>query len=408
MFLKVQPPNNEKNMIKDTPISHARLRIPDNEFDNLLATCTAEQLKIILIMKSRLDNYNPQKGGFCIQITGSAGTGKSHIIKLLDQMCMRISEQQGATSGESVILCAPTGKAAFNIGGRTVHSVFHIVKGHDEMGQNVTNELHYEFRNVSVIVIDESSMLSKDLFIILEQRCRIIYGRENVVFGGYNILLVGDPKQLGPVGGKFIFEKDNIRDMIKKGKVRSDQVIMKDYLWSLFEVFFLNQVVRQDGKDVVLLNALGEGKLNAEQLIEIKNLINTDAATDWTLRHLAYTNRKVDEINQNVLYNLPGQLVTFNALDKIQGPVNDKQQVDAAILSLRTVVREPNSRLETKLQLKVLCKVTYVTNKMHLGLYNGAQGKVCAVKNNVIYVDFEDIRIGEGARAQWSKSFKES
>jgi hypothetical protein len=135
-------------------------------------------------------------------------------------------------------------------------------------------------------------------------------------------------------------------------------------------------------------------------------LVNTDAATDWTLRHLAYTNQKVDEINLNVLCHLPGQLITFNALDKVKGPAHDQSKIDAAIRHLKNMIREPSSNLETKLHLKVGCKVMYLTNKLHLGLFNGAQGKVSGFGKNVIFVDFERNTIGDGARTEWGKPHK--
>ena len=108
-----------------------------------------------------------------------------------------------------VLLTAPTGKAAFNIQGCTIHSTFLIPANqrleYKQLDQSRLNTLRSKLRHVKLLIIDEISMVGANMFNFINQRLQDVMGN-NTPFGGVNLLLVGDLFQLRPVKDKWIFE----------------------------------------------------------------------------------------------------------------------------------------------------------------------------------------------------------
>ena len=108
---------------------------------------------------------NPEP--FVIYINGGAGTGKSHLIHCIHHEASRIL-QRGLENPDdvTVLLTAYTGTAAFNILGRTVHSSFAInstTLPYQSLGEDSLNTLKSALQNMSILIIDEVSMISKPL-----------------------------------------------------------------------------------------------------------------------------------------------------------------------------------------------------------------------------------------------------
>ena len=101
-----------------------------------------------------------------------------------------------------VLLCAPTGKAAFNIRGSTLHSAFKIPVEQcnaalKRLSSNVKNQLCSLYRDLKLLIIDEISMVSSKLFHHLDSRMKELFN-ENEPFGGISLLAFGDFNQLHP------------------------------------------------------------------------------------------------------------------------------------------------------------------------------------------------------------------
>ena len=129
---------------------------------------------------------------------GTAGTGKSFTIERLKHLL-----------GDNVILTGTTGVAGFNIKGSTIHSAVSIPlrskKGSDLKGMRLKN-LQNKLRNVDWIIIDEKSMLGQRHLYWIDRRLQQIKCSKNV-FGGMNVILIGDFAQLPPVGDAAMFVK---------------------------------------------------------------------------------------------------------------------------------------------------------------------------------------------------------
>ncbi|MCL7028421.1 hypothetical protein MKW94_024005 [Papaver nudicaule] len=130
-------------------------------------------------------------------VSGGAGTGKSTLINAIVH-----STRQLFGKKEAVKIMAPTGIAAFNIGGATIHHELAIAVEKDREYKNLNPELcrrmQEDFQDTKLIVIDEYSMLGRNMFAKIYLRCRDVFANSEH-FGNVSVVLVGDIRQLSPV-----------------------------------------------------------------------------------------------------------------------------------------------------------------------------------------------------------------
>ena len=122
-------------------------------------------------------------------ITGRAGTGKS---TLLQYFAWHTEKQ--------IAICAPTGVAALNVEGQTIHSLFRLPIGLIAEGEIEQNDATRRILNaIDTLVIDEVSMVNADLMDGMDRALRQARGRRAEPFGGVQVVMFGDPYQLAPV-----------------------------------------------------------------------------------------------------------------------------------------------------------------------------------------------------------------
>ena len=193
-----------------------------------------------------------------IFITGGAGTGKSHLIKTISASLNKtLSYGSQCLERPNLLLLAPTGVAAVNINGTTIHSALGI--SIDARGLTLHKlpdkkrcKLRQELADVKALIIDEISMVSNTLLLYIHQRLVEIFGCVSDFskpFAGLSIILVGDLYQLPPVMQKPIFAEFN------------DQLYNIYPLWRNFQMCELTEVMRQRG-DTVLIDLLNNVRLN--------------------------------------------------------------------------------------------------------------------------------------------------
>ncbi len=187
--------------------------------------------------QKRVWGHNPEQ--FFYFVSGGAGCGKLHVIKCIYTEATKILRQlprlreEGDLSVPTVLLSAFTGTAAFNISGKTLHSILKLPRNlkppYQGLG-NALDELRATLRDVEILIIDEVSMISKDLFAYINWRFQQIKGSKKP-FGGISVLAVGNFYQLPPLG------------KAKPLCVYEDDVL--DFWKAHFQMITLSEIMRQ-------------------------------------------------------------------------------------------------------------------------------------------------------------------
>ena len=240
-------------------------------------------------------------------ITGGTGTGKSHVISVIREHL----ERTHLGAGSRCILMAPTGVAAFNIGGLTIHRALNLPVEHShstryhKLSADKFDQLRRDWRNVDTVVIDEISMVSYQTLCFVHRRLTEIKGMDNVVtlFGGLNVIAVGDFFQLLPVRDKFVFEDGS-------GYIPSATHLWRDQ----FQLVELTTNMRQRGDAAYsqLLNCVRTGDFNCEGLSVLRTQLTSgvldpirlDRAPFIDALRLLPLKEQVEEYNQSHLGEL--------------------------------------------------------------------------------------------------------
>ena len=136
-------------------------------------------------------------------VSGGAGTGKSFLIQAIKELL-----------GDRCLLLAPTGVAAYNIGGETLHSALRLPTKQTTFSMLATGnvalaQLQQKLAGVELVVVDEYSMVGKRMLAMVEWRLQQAVPASSLPFGGLSVLLVGDLCQLPPVMDHLLYTNAN-------------------------------------------------------------------------------------------------------------------------------------------------------------------------------------------------------
>ena len=241
-----------------------------------------------------------------IFLTGKAGSGKSTLIREFLSSTNRIVEK-----------VAPTGIAALNIDGYTIHKLFGLrptttLKSLVEGKEFIPHRSRETIEKIDTLIIDEASMLRADLFDIIVWALKK-YGKNKFAqFGGVQIILVGDLFQLPPV----VTSKEN--SFFSTYYDTPYFFSAKNYTDDTFSTIELTKVFRQTGDDtfVNILNAIREGYLDDEMLETLNTRHNSNFSFPpgemWVT--LTATNRVANERNTQELSRINSQEFTSTAM----------------------------------------------------------------------------------------------
>lgn len=325
-----------------------------------------------------------------LYITGKAGTGKSTFLRHYCQ-----------NTHKKYLILAPTGLAAINVGGQTLHSFFglpwrplqpndreipyfHQAK-YDENG-NLEEDEHPKrkiIKNLDVIIIDEISMVRPDLIDAVDNSLRKNGGNPNLPFGGKQIIFIGDLFQLEPVVTRG--DLPIISRFYKSPFFFSARVFQQ----MQFSNIELIRVYRQSDPNFIgLLDRIRDSTATNNDFVTLNNRVNQNyqpAQNDYFII-LCTTNAIADNLNASYLQNL--QTPEFNYVGRIEGRFEDK---------LPTL---------QNLKLKVDSQVMFVKNDQGGRWVNGTIGKVTELTNETVKVKIkhEDIELEYSVeRANWEK-----
>ena len=288
-------------------------------------------------------------------LTGKAGTGKSTFLRYI-----------AANTKKKHIVLAPTGIAAINAGGSTLHSFFklpfHPLLPNDSMYsvRNIRNTLKYNsekikiIREVELIIIDEISMVRADIIDFIDKVLRVYCRNMREPFGGKQLLLVGDIYQLEPV----VREDDRrLLNPFYRSSFFFDAKIFQQFQLVSIE---LTKVYRQS--DPVFIGILDHIRTSQAQMKDLQLLnqrvgAQLDESDSKLVITLSTRRDTVDYINENQLKLLPGEPTLFRG--NIQGEF-------------------PESSLPTpiELYLKTGAQVIFIKNDIEHQWVNGTLGTI--------------------------------
>ncbi len=317
-------------------------------------------------------------------LTGKAGTGKSTFLRYVCQQ----------TKKKHVVL-APTGIAAINAGGSTLHSFFKLpfypILPDDPNLSLQRGRIHDFFKytklhrkmleEIELVVIDEISMVRADIIDAVDRILRVYSRNLREPFGGKQLLLVGDVFQLEPVVKGD--EKEILKRFYPTPYFFSARVFSEIDLVSVE----LQKVYRQTDK--VFVNVLDHIRSNTAGAADLQ-LLNTRYGTDIEQNEadmyitLATRRDNVDYINERKLTELPGDPVTFRG--EIRGDF-------------------PESSLPTSLDLvlKPGAQIIFIKNDFDKRWVNGTIGVVSGFdeKEETLYVITDDGKECDVKRESW-------
>lgn len=297
-------------------------------------------------------------------IHGKAGTGKTTFLKQLKEQTTK-----------NVMVVAPTGVAAVNAGGITIHSMLNLPIGPyypgsalDEVRFNAAKRL--TINELELLVIDEVSMLRSDTLDAVDTLLRKVRQQPENPFGGVQVVFIGDLFQLSPVVTDIEWEQ------LKKW-YRSIYFIDSQVYAQAKPIYLeLNKVFRQtDSSFTEILNNIRSGKLTQLQTEKLNTRYQSGNTNPSGTEKLIITthNHKVDYYNQQKLASIAGNERLYVA--NISGDFD-----------------ESSAPVEKKLRLKIGAQVMLLKNDNSSTTpkyYNGKIGKVNDMSDSTITVGFE-------------------
>ena len=325
-------------------------------------------------------------------LTGKAGTGKTTLLREII-----------ATTHKNTVVVAPTGIAALNAGGVTIHSMFQLPFGGFIPSFNVDSQFtdrvkfeskdtlrrHFKMsglkksviRNMELLVIDEVSMLRADLLDAMDYMMQTVR-KKATPFGGVQVLYIGDLLQLPPV----------IRD--------EEWYTLRTYYQGKF--FFHSHVVQQspplyielstiyrqtDTEFISVLNNLRNNQITAQDVAVLNKYVKPDFDLKENRGYITLTthNAKADAMNAQALADLKRELITYKP--DIVGDFPDKIYP-----------------IEADLQLKIGAQVMFVKNDLSFekNYFNGKMGIIKSLSSQEIRIHFpEEDKTIEVEKYEW-------
>ena len=326
-----------------------------------------------------------------IFLTGKAGTGKTTLLHKIINTCYK-----------NTVVVAPTGIAALNAGGVTIHSMFQLpfasflptlsnppivneflrfenrfsLRKHFQMHKNKQQVI----RNMELLIVDEVSMLRADVLDAMDYMLQFIR-KDKRPFGGVQVLFIGDLLQLPPVVKQEEWE------------------VLKHYYKGMF--FFQSEVITQnpllyveletiyrqtDKLFISILNHLRENQLTSEDIKQLEKYVQPDFPKKHLKDYITLTthNAKADAMNQREMSKLSSPLFSYEA-----DIVDDFPEYLYPI--------------EKVIQLKEGARVMFIKNDIsgeHL-FFNGKMGTVVSLSESEITVKLDGGRVINVERYEW-------
>jgi len=279
-------------------------------------------------------------------ITGKAGTGKSTFL----QYCREEVKK-------SLVVLAPTGVAAVNVCGQTIHSFFNFkpdITVEAVSSVKIKPDMAKIYKKLDVLIIDEISMVRADLIDCVDTFLRLYGPDAERVFGGIQIVFIGDLYQLAPVVPP---DERDLFQTVYKSPYFFDAHVFKKVDMEIIE--FEKNYRQKDEEFLDLLNSIRNNNVTERniQALNVRHNPSFDPRQDEFYVYLTTTNKLADQINYDRLHALKEDLFTYEG--RVRGDFT-------------------NNSLPTHevLDLKVGAQVMLLNNDLEKRWINGSIGEV--------------------------------
>ncbi len=313
-----------------------------------------------------------------VYLTGKAGTGKTTFLKYLRE-----------TTTKNTVILAPTGVAAINAGGQTIHSFFLIkpsvyvpndkrlrTRAEFDDADKSTIYDHFKYNSVrrkildelELLVIDEISMVRCDLPDVVDRLLRVFRRRESEPFGGVQVILIGDTFQLPPIAD---FEQWNLLQPYYKSPFFFSSKVIEQTKPVYIE---LKKIYRQNEQEFIdLLNRVRVNQVSAKELNLLNSKYNPTFSPNGHANYitLATHNKLVDSTNLTNLAELQTELKLFEA-------------------TVSGVFPENIMPTDNVLQLKEGAQIMFIKNDKAKRYYNGKIAKISKIEENQITAEISE------------------
>ena len=392
-------------------------QLPDLE--DRIAMLNADQLRIFNKIKDHLVHQQMHEHEECdcgelrplvMFISGVGGTGKSFLIESIK---MLINSLWSATPDELMCaITAPTGLAAFNVGGITMHRLFQLPIEHEgktarywPLAAVSKKVMRTSLRNLKAVIVDEVSMVSALNLLYIHYRLNDLYGDDDddnrQWFGGQNMLFFGDILQLPPVNGSHVFEM--IPNLILARNVGCGTAVN---IWEKtveYDELTINERQKNDPQYSNILNDVRCGYVTEEMICAFNERVFEMPITEKfdELKQLGQsplclfsTRKACDDFNNSMLACLDSEVHQIECIDEVDETASKRKWTKKADGQLKKLNNDCNmtAGLEAVLMMAEGARVMLRRNiDTKVGLVNGALGTVVAITGSYIRVKFDHI-----------------
>ena len=371
----------------------------------------ADQRRVFEKVKSHFLHQQLHEGNKCqcnleplrMFVSGVGGTGKSFLIETIRALVDQLWPSDDLTCA----IAAPTGLAAFNVGGTTIHRLFQLPVEHEDkcamywsLSKPSQKVMKTTLRSVKVIIVDEMSMVSSLVFAYMHLRLNELFGG-NDWFGSKNMLFMGDLLQLQPVNGSAVFERITRKSLQFKLGCAATVNIWKDAV--VYDELTINERQKQDQEFSSMLDCVRRGCPTHETLSTLeKRVIQVSTSEKFvelqksgqTPVCLLPTRKACREFNDAMLASLDSKVHELACVDEVDESGGPRRWNKKAADHLEKLNSDSNmtAGLEAKLRLAVGARVMLRRNiDTSAGLVNGAIGTIRAIAKRHISVQFDHI-----------------
>ncbi len=312
---------------------------------------TDEQLAVFNVMENTRDNYF---------ITGKAGTGKSTVLSYFKQ----------TTKKKGVAIVAPTGAAALNVNGQTIHSLFKLdfepQDTHSKSKVSTNPAVLDVLRSIKMLIIDEISMVRADVMDMIDAKLRLA-NKNDLPFGGCQIIAFGDLYQLPPVAVDRI-EKDFIISRYNTLFFFGAPAVKET-----FKIIELTKVLRQrDAQFINILNRVRDGSVTTSDIDLINSRCVLGQIPNDCLK-LVLTRNTAKRINEEKL-----------------SMIKEKEWIYETELEGNNPPSKEDVPFDFTLRLKIGAKIMTVYNDPAKQYINGSIGEVVDLSTDVIKIKIDN------------------